>query len=89
MLSPEAVAEADAATLHVGSRKVDVAIHWWYAARSSGSWAGYPQQIIRAEYPEWAAKRWAEREEMDPLLAGIAYDIGQSPHRPLDWEDAA
>ncbi|KAB1079357.1 PD-(D/E)XK nuclease family protein [Methylobacterium soli] len=86
---PLCVAEADGATMHVGARKVSAAIHRWNAARASGVWPSYPARIIRAEYPEWAAKRWAEREELDPALAGVGYDIGQSPHRPLDWENAA
>ncbi len=83
------VAEADGAGMEIGARKVAAAIHRWNACRAADAWPGYPAQIVRVEYPEYAARRWSEREQLDPQLAGVAYDIRTSPHRPLDWEDAA
>lgn len=83
------VAEADGAGVHVGDRKVALALHRWNAARRSGTWPGYPAQIVRAGYPEWAAKRWAEREELDPTVAGVEWSLDKSPWRPLDMGDAA
>ena len=83
------VAEIDAAALHIGRRKLAVALHRWNEARTSGVWPGYPAEIIRPEFPEWAAKRWVEREEADPTLAGVHYDLNASPFRPLDWRAAA
>lgn len=83
------VAQADATTLHVGRRRVAVALHRWKVAMRTGEWTGYPSQIIHAEYPEWAAKRWAEREELDPTLTGLNYSLDDSPNRPLDWKRAA
>ena len=44
---------------------------------------------MRFDFPEWAAKRWSEREEIDPQLAGVAYDVTRSPFRPLNSGDAA
>ncbi|MCJ2107899.1 PD-(D/E)XK nuclease-like domain-containing protein [Methylobacterium sp. E-041] len=83
------VAEADNVGMTVGARKVDAAIHLWNRCTVSGEWPGYPAQIVRVDFPEWAANRWSAREEIDPQLAGVAYDIATSPHRPLDWESAA
>ncbi|MGU3540035.1 PD-(D/E)XK nuclease family protein [Methylobacterium sp. A54F] len=83
------VAEIDAAGLHVGGRKVAAAIHRWNACRAADRWPGYPEAIVRVDYPEWASKRWAEREELDPQLAGVPYDVATSPFRPLDMESAA
>ena len=83
------VAEADNVGLGIGSRKVDVAIHHWNRCLKAGTWPGYPTEIVRVEYPEWAANRWTAREEGDPQLAGVNYDPATSPHRPLDWETAA
>ena len=83
------VAEADAAGLHVGERKVALALHRWTASLRRGAWPGYPAQIIRAEYPEWAARKWAEREELDPSVADVDWSLDKSPWRPLDMENAA
>lgn len=83
------VAEADGTAMHVGERKVALALHRWNASLRRGVWPGYPTQIIRAEYPEWAARRWAEREELDPTVAGVEWSLDKSPWRPLDMGDAA
>ncbi len=83
------VAEADGAGMEVGARKVAAAIGVWNRCRTANAWPGYPAQIVRFDYPEWATKRWIEREGLDPQLAGIAYDVRTSPFRPLDWDDAA
>jgi len=83
------VAEADGAGMEIGARKVAAAIHVWNRCRAAGEWPGYPAQIVRFDYPEWAARRWSEREELDPQLSGVSYDIAQSPFRPLDMESAA
>ena len=83
------VAEADNVGLDIGARKVDAAIHLWNRCLKADSWPGYPTEIIRVEYPEWAANRWTEREQSDPQLAGVPYDLASSPFRPLDYGDAA
>lgn len=83
------VAEADGAGMHVGERKVALALHRWNASLRRGAWPGYPAQIIRAEYPEWAARKWAEREELDPSVADVDWSLDKSPWRPLDMENAA
>lgn len=83
------VAEADGAGMEIGARKVSAAIHLWNRCRTENAWPGYPSEIIRFDYPEWAARRWSEREEIDPQLAGVSYDVTQSPFRPLDMGDAA
>lgn len=83
------VAEADNIGMGIGARKVDAAIHLWNRCTKTGEWPGYPAQIVRVDFPEWAANRWTEREEADPQLAGVTYDLAKSPFRPLDWEDAA
>jgi hypothetical protein len=83
------VAEADGAGMEIGARKVSAAIHLWNRCRAADHWPGYPAEIVRFDYPEWAARRWSEREELDPQLAGAAYDIALSPFRPLDMESAA
>jgi len=83
------VAEADAAGAEIGARKASAAIHLWNRCRSADAWPGYPAQIVRVDFPEWAANRWLEREEADPQLAGVSYDLAASPFRPLDWETAA
>ncbi|ACL59110.1 PD-(D/E)XK nuclease family protein [Methylobacterium nodulans] len=84
-----AVAEADNVGMGIGARKVSAALHLWNRCRATKTWPGYPAQILRVEYPEWAANRWTEREEADPTLAGVSYDITQSPWRPVDMGDAA
>ena len=83
------VAEADAAGLHIGAHKVSLALARWSKAMKSGTWAGYPNQIVRVEYPEWAQKRWLEREESELAQEVQNFDLNSSPWRPLDWEDAA
>ncbi|POR42528.1 PD-(D/E)XK nuclease-like domain-containing protein [Methylobacterium sp. V23] len=83
------VAEADAAGLHVGAHKVVLALTRWNKAMKSGTWASYPTQIVRVEYPEWAQKRWLEREELELAQEVQNFDLNSSPFRPLDWEDAA
>jgi hypothetical protein len=83
------VAEADGAGMEIGARKVAAAIHLWNRCRAADHWPGYPAEIVRFDYPEWAARRWTEREELDPQLGGVSYDIAKSPFRPLDMGDAA
>lgn len=83
------VAEADGTGLEIGARKVSAAIHLWNRCRADNEWPGYPAQIIRCGFPEWAASRWVEREQTDPRLEGVSYDVAQSPFRPLDMESAA
>lgn len=83
------VAEADGAGMEIGARKVAAAIHLWNRCRAADRWPGYPAEIVRFDYPEWAARRWTEREELDPQLAGVSYDVAKSPFRPLDMGDAA
>ena len=83
------VAEADNVGMGIGARKVDAALHLWNRCIAANAWPGYPAEIVRFDYPEWAAKRWTEREEIDPQLAGVSYDISRSPFRPLDMGDAA
>ncbi len=83
------VAQADGAGLEIGRRKMALAIHRWREGITTGNWPGYPGQIIRADYPEWAVKRWMEREENDPTTRGVDWDIARSPFRPLDMESAA
>ncbi|MGX9981167.1 PD-(D/E)XK nuclease family protein [Methylobacterium fujisawaense] len=83
------IAQADGAGMEIGARKVAAAIHLWNRCRSAERWPGYPAEIVRVDFPEWAARRWSEREELDPQLAGVSYDVAQSPFRPLDMGDAA
>ena len=83
------VAETDGTGMEIGARKVSAAIHLWNRCRAADEWPGYPAQIVRFGFPEWAASRWAEREQTDPRLEGVSYDIAQSPFRPLDMESAA
>lgn len=83
------VAQADGAALHVGQRKVALALHRWNACLRDRTWPGYPTEIIRADYPEWAARRWEERETTDPTVAGVDWSLAGSPFRPLDMEPAA
>ncbi|KQP50959.1 hypothetical protein ASG40_12820 [Methylobacterium sp. Leaf399] len=83
------VAEADAVGMGIGARKVDVAIQTWNGCLETKVWPGYPAEIIRVEYPEWAANRWTEREVSDPQLASMNYDPATSPHRPYGYGDAA
>ncbi|GEP09872.1 PD-(D/E)XK nuclease-like domain-containing protein [Methylobacterium gnaphalii] len=84
------VAEVDNVGMGIGSRKVAAAIHRWNQCLKTGNWPGYPTDIVRAEFPEWASKRWAEREELDPQLRGVPnFDLANSPWRPLDYGDAA
>ncbi len=75
--------------MEIGARKVAAAIHLWNRCRAADRWPGYPAEIVRFDYPEWAARRWTEREELDPQLAGVSYDVAKSPFRPLDMGDAA
>jgi hypothetical protein len=44
---------------------------------------------VRVEYPEWAQKRWLEREEGELSQEVSNFDLNSSPWRPLDWENAA
>jgi hypothetical protein len=83
------VAEADGTGMEVGARKVSAAIHLWNRCRAADEWPGYPAQIVRLGFPEWAASRWVEREQTDPRLEGVSYDVAQSPFRPFDMESAA
>jgi hypothetical protein len=83
------VAQADGTALHVGQRKLALALHRWNACLKDGKWPGYPTEIIRADYPEWAARRWEEREGTDPTVAGVDWSLATSPFRPLDVERAA
>lgn len=83
------VAEMDATGAEIGVRKVSAAIGLWNRSIAASKWPGYPSKILRVDYPEWAEARWLEREERDPGLAGVPYDLSTSPNRPLDWGDAA
>jgi len=83
------VAQADGAGTEIGARKVAAAIHLWNRCRAADHWPGYPAEIVRVDYPEWAERRWSERESLDPQLAGVSYDVAQSPFRPLDMGSAA
>ena len=83
------VAEADAAGLYIGARKLALAVTRWNKALKSGTWAGYPSAIVRVDYPEWAQKKWLEREALELADEVKIFDINTSPWRPLDWEDAA
>ncbi|WCS27826.1 PD-(D/E)XK nuclease-like domain-containing protein [Methylobacterium sp. NMS14P] len=83
------VAEADGVAMEVGARKVAAALHLWNRCRAADDWPGYPAEIVRADYPDWAERRWSERESLDPRLAGVSYDVAQSPFRPLNMGSAA
>jgi hypothetical protein len=83
------VGEADAVGLGIGARMVDAALHLWNRCVTTGTWPGYPTEILRIEYPTWAATRWTEREAADPQLEGVTYDIANSHQRPYGWGDAA
>ncbi|KQO94613.1 PD-(D/E)XK nuclease family protein [Methylobacterium sp. Leaf91] len=83
------VAEADSVGMGIGARKAAAAISRWTKSLKRDEWAGYPTEIVRVEYPTWAANRWTEREESDPQLADVSYDLATSHQRPLDYGDAA
>ena len=83
------VAEADSVGMGIGARKVAAAIFRWSRAIKLDVWPGYPTEIVRVEYPTWAATRWTEREKLDPQLTDVFYDLATSHQRPLDYGDAA
>lgn len=83
------VAQADGPGLEIGRRKIALALHRWREGMQTGNWPGYPGAIIRADYPEWAVKRWLEREESDPTVRDVDWSLSSSPFRPLDMGDAA
>lgn len=83
------VNEVDGAGGHVGERKVALALHRWNQALRTGEWPSYPARIIRAEYPEYAARRWAEREELDPSLSDVSWALDRTPWQHGDMGDAA
>lgn len=62
--------------LAMGDMKVDRAIQTWRACMASGRWPAYLPQTVWAEVPDWAEKRFAERdqimEQYDEELAGQA-----------------
>lgn len=78
------VAQADDVALGIGGRKVALALDRWNKAMRTDRWPAYPAQIITPEYPGWAESRWIEREERDPSLVDVNWDITASPWRPLE-----
>jgi len=60
----------------MGDMKVSRAIQTWRACMATGRWPAYLPQTVWAEVPEWAEKRFGEREQLheqfDEELAGQA-----------------
>lgn len=48
--------------LAAGERKLEWAIGQWRACMATGSWPGYPREIIEAELPSWEEARLLARE---------------------------
>jgi len=69
------VAHMDEHWLTLGRKKVAAADALWRAALKSGRWPAYAPFGIVPDYPQWAEKRWLERElsgefERVPSLMG-------------------
>lgn len=68
------VAELDNAGLEIGRKKVAAAISIWNHCVQAGSWPGYPNHIITAEYPAFAESQWLARELNEEALRNIGMD---------------
>jgi hypothetical protein len=68
------VAELDNTGLEIGKKKVSAAIGLWNRAMESGVWAGYPAEVILAEYPGYSEAHWLAREEFDPAINSLPMD---------------
>lgn len=68
------VAELDNAGLEIGRKKVAAAIAIWNHCVKTGSWPGYPNRIVTAEYPAFAESQWLARELNEEALRSIGMD---------------
>lgn len=50
--------------LALGDFKIDRALKTWRACMEADRWPAYPTQTIWAEVPDWAEKRWNERDQL-------------------------
>lgn len=68
------VIEMDGLGLSVGRRKVSAALDLWNRCRAADLWPAYPPRVCVADYPQFAADRWAEREMRDAEQHGAVVD---------------
>lgn len=55
--------------LAAGERKLEHAIATWRACMATGSWPGYPREVVEAELPAWEESRLLERETREEVAA--------------------
>lgn len=68
------VSELDNAGLEIGRKKAAAAIFFWNQCVRAGSWPGYPNRIVTAEYPPFAESQWLAREINEENLRNIGLD---------------
>jgi hypothetical protein len=79
------VIEPTESTLALGDRKARYANEIWTQCMLSGRWPGYPNEIYHQTMPEWAERRWLDRElkfsddGIDPITSVV-------PERSLPTE---
>jgi len=68
------IAELDAAGLAIGRKKAAAAFGLWARCLRDNVWPGYPNHIIRPDYPNWAENQWLARETADEDLLSLGAD---------------
>lgn len=71
------VAQLPESTIEMGRRKISVAIGLWTECMADDVWPGYPAETFIPEYPEFAERRWLDREVSE--FAGVIADF----YKPL------
>lgn len=75
------VAELDGGFLTIGNRKVEAAIRMWARCIAENNWPGFPAQIVRLEYPQYAESQWIGREIAEADTDAFAQRL---PFNPID-----
>jgi hypothetical protein len=56
------IARLPESALHIGRRKLSIAIATWSDCIRTGQWPGYPPGVCVPEYPGFAEAKWLDRE---------------------------
>lgn len=65
--------ELDGEAEEIARRKHRAAVQLFKRGLETEYWPSYPSGVLRMGPAKWAASRWIEREQNDPILAGIDF----------------
>lgn len=84
------VVRLPAGVMAMGHKKVSFAFGLWAMCLRRNRWPGYPERILRLDYPSYAERLWTDREESESAIrAAISRDPFLTAMPVADYDDAA